>query len=48
MTVFLVVALKLYKKHEAGYEVALTAYITGIHQFVVDREDPLHHGFIIV
>ncbi|MGE7676245.1 proline racemase family protein [Lysinibacillus sp. NPDC094403] len=35
-------------KHEVGYELALTGYITGIHQFVVDREDPLQQGFVIV
>jgi len=40
--------IEIIQKHEAGYEIALTGYITGIHQFVVDREDPLQHGFIIV
>lgn len=41
-------SIEISQKHEAGYEIALTGYITGIHQFVVDREDPLQHGFIIV
>ncbi|PCD81240.1 proline racemase [Lysinibacillus fusiformis] len=41
-------SIEIIQKHEAGYEIALTGYITGIHQFVVDREDPLQHGFIIV
>ncbi|MGD2199521.1 proline racemase family protein [Lysinibacillus fusiformis] len=41
-------SIGIIQKHEAGYEIALTGYITGIHQFVVDREDPLQRGFIIV
>ncbi|MFJ7922119.1 proline racemase family protein [Lysinibacillus fusiformis] len=41
-------SIEIIQKHEAGYEIALTGYITGIHQFVVDREDPLQRGFIIV
>lgn len=41
-------SIEIIQKHEAGYEIALTGYIIGIHQFVVDREDPLQHGFIIV
>ncbi|WP_418302001.1 proline racemase family protein [Lysinibacillus fusiformis] len=41
-------SIEIIQKHETGYEIALTGYITGIHQFVVDREDPLQHGFVIV
>ncbi|WP_155593756.1 proline racemase family protein [Lysinibacillus cavernae] len=41
-------SIEIIQKHEIGYEIALTGYITGIHQFVVDREDPLQQGFVIV
>lgn len=41
-------SIEMTRKHEVGYEIALKGYITGIHQFVVDSEDPLQQGFIIV
>ena len=40
--------IELASKDKVGYEIALKGYITGIHQFVVDSEDPLQQGFVIV
>jgi len=41
-------SIKISANLNDGYELALTSNITGIHQFVVDQEDPLQGGFVIV
>lgn len=41
-------SIKIRANQKDGYELALKSYITGIHQFVVDQEDPLQEGFVII
>ena len=41
-------SIDIVRNQEDGYDISLTGYITGIHQFIVDGEDPLQEGFLIV